>query len=477
MIKFEKPRSLYPSFDRKDALPLVTTYCPGCGHGTVHKLIAGAIDELGVQDRTIMLSPVGCSVFLYYYFDTGNVQCSHGRSPAVATGLRRTLDDAIVVCYQGDGDLAAIGTTEIVHAANRGENLSVFFVNNAIYGMTGGQMAPTTLLGQKTTTTPLGRSGFDGAPIAMAEVINSLALPVYIERVSLATPAGIAKARRAVKKAMTNQIEKKGFSFVEILSPCPVNWKMDPAEAREWLAKNMEPVFPAKVFRDNGATAEALPSFSASHPVLSDEALLSLLGSESALPQRSRRAETFPDQLVKIGGFGGQGVLSAGSMLAKCAIAEGLNATWLPSYGAEMRGGTANTSIILSASEIGSPAVDRPNVLLALNGPSLDAFEDTVQPGGLVIVNSSIVGRKVRRTDVRALYVPVSDIAKEEGFIPGTNSAMLTAYFFATKVLDLETFRMLIPTSVKKKNLVELNLKIVQRTEKYMQEQEDEARN
>jgi len=311
----------------------------------------------------------------------------------------------------------------------------------------------------------------------MAEVINSLALPVYIERVSLATPAGIAKARRAVKKAMTNQIEKKGFSFVEILSPCPVNWKMDPAEAREWLAKNMEPVFPAKVFRDNGATAEALPSFSASHPVLSDEALLSLLGSESALPQRSRRAETFPDQLVKIGGFGGQGVLSAGSMLAKCAIAEELNATWLPSYGAEMRGGTANTSIILSASEIGSPAVDRPNVLLALNGPSLDAFEDTVQPGGLVIVNSSIVGRKVRRTDVRALYVPVSDIAKEEGFIPGTNSAMLTAYFFATKVLDLETFRMLIPTSVKKKNLVELNLKIVQRTEKYMQEQEDEARN
>ncbi len=471
MIKFQKPRSLYPSFDRKDSLPLVTTYCPGCGHGTVHKLIARAIDELGVQDKTVMLSPVGCSVFLYYYFDAGNIQCSHGRSPAVATGVRRTLEDAIVVCYQGDGDLAAIGTTEIVHAANRGENLSVFFVNNAIYGMTGGQMAPTTLPGQKTATTPLGRSGFDGAPIGMAEVINSLRLPIYIERVTLGTPAGVMKASRAIKKAMANQVEKKGFSFVEILSPCPVNWKMDAAESREWLAKNMEPVFPVKVFRDVAEQAEPLPSFSGCHPWLGDDALLDLLGGGSALPQRPGSRENFPDQFVKIGGFGGQGVLSAGSMLAKCAVAEGHNATWLPSYGAEMRGGTANTSIILSAAEIGSPAVDRPNVLLALNGPSLDAFEDSVQPGGLIIVNSSIVARKVMRTDVTALYVPVSDIAKEEGFIPGTNSAMLTAYLIASKVLDLETFRELIPRSVKKPALAELNLKIVARTEEYMKGQ------
>jgi 2-oxoisovalerate ferredoxin oxidoreductase beta subunit len=388
----------------------------------------------------------------------------------VATGLRRTLEEAIVVCYQGDGDLAGIGTTEIIHAANRGENLSVFFVNNAIYGMTGGQMAPTTLPGQKTATTPLGRSSFDGAPIGMAEVINSLRLPVYIERVSLATPAGIIKAGRAVKKALANQVEKRGFSFVEILSPCPVNWKMDPAAAHEWLAKNMEPIFPVKVFRDNSAAAPPLPSFTASHPFITDAALLTLLGSGSALPQRPRATAAFPDQLVKIGGFGGQGVLSAGSMLAKCAIAEGLNATWLPSYGAEMRGGTANTSIILSAEEIGSPAVDLPNVLLALNGPSLDAFEATVAPGGLIIVNSSIVGRKVVRTDVRALYIPVSDIAKEEGFIPGTNSAMLTAYFLASKALDLETFRELIPISVRNKAYAAMNLKIVERTEKYMRE-------
>ncbi len=246
---------------------------------------------------------------------------------------------------------------------------------------------------------------------------------------------------------------------------------MDPTEAREWLAKNMEPVFPVKVFRDKEATTEQLPSFSASHPMLSDEALLSLLGSGgSALPQRPRCVKTFPDQLIKIGGFGGQGVLSAGSMLAKCAIAEGLNATWLPSYGAEMRGGTANTSIILSSSEIGSPAVDRPNVLLAFNAPSLNAFEDMVQPGGLIIVNSSISDRKVRRGDVRTLCVPASDIAKEEGFVPGANSAMLTAYFMATKILDLGTFRELIPISVKKKNLAELNLKIVERTERYIKQ-------
>jgi 2-oxoisovalerate ferredoxin oxidoreductase beta subunit len=470
MIKFEKPRAFYPSFDRKDSLPLVTTYCPGCGHGTVHKLIARAIDELGVQDRTVMLSPVGCSVFLYYYFDTGNVQCSHGRSPAVATGLRRTLEDAIVVCYQGDGDLAAIGTTEIVHAANRGENLSVFFINNAIYGMTGGQMAPTTLPGQKTATTPLGRSGFDGAPIGMAEVMDSLRLPIYIERVSLATPGGIMKAGRAIKKAMANQVDKKGFSFVEILSPCPVNWKMDPAESRAWVAHNMEPIFPVKIFRDASEGAQPLPSFAACHPWLDDDALAALLGRGSALPSRPKSTGSFPDQFIKIGGFGGQGVLSAGSMLAKCAVAEGRNATWLPSYGAEMRGGTANTSIILSAAEIGSPAVDRPNVLLALNAPSLDAFEDTVQPGGLIIVNSSIVARKVRRADVRALYVPVSDIAKEEGFIAGTNSAMLTAYILATKALALDTFRELIPASVRKEALAALNLKIVQRTEEYMRE-------
>jgi 2-oxoisovalerate ferredoxin oxidoreductase beta subunit len=469
MIKFQKPRSFYTTFERKDTLPKTTTYCPGCGHGIVHKLIARAIDELGIQDRTIMLSPVGCSVFLYYYFDTGNVQCSHGRSPAVATGIRRCLDNALVVCYQGDGDLAAIGTTEIIHAANRGENITVFFVNNAIYGMTGGQMAPTTLVGQKTATTPEGRSvRQDGDPIGMAEVINALKAPVYIERVSLASPAKILAAQKAIQKALVNQQERKGFSFVEILSPCPVNWKMAPAEAIAWIEKNMEPVFPVKPFRDNSAAAVPIENYGTTHPWISDAALLARFQKEDGVSFPSKKTERpISDQLVKICGFGGQGVLSAGSMLAKCAVAEGINATWLPSYGAEMRGGTANASVVISSRKIGSPVVDTPNVLMALNGPSLDVFENAVQPGGTIIVNASIVTRKVTRGDVTVLYVPASDIAKNEGFIAGANSAMLTIYLLASKIVAVETFRSLIPLSVKNKRLADLNLKIVENTERY----------
>ncbi|MBN1979926.1 MAG: hypothetical protein JW795_00225, partial [Chitinivibrionales bacterium] len=210
-IKLTKPRSFYTTFERLGAGQKNTTYCPGCGHGTIQKLIAEAIDELGIQDRTVFCSPVGCSVFSYYYYDTGNVQCSHGRAPAVATGIRRSLPEAIVISYQGDGDLAGIGTAEIIHAANRGENITVFFVNNAIYGMTGGQMAPTTLVGQKTLTTPYGRTQRnDGNPIGMAEVISALKTPVLVERVSIATPAKVMKTRKLIKQALLNQVEKKG---------------------------------------------------------------------------------------------------------------------------------------------------------------------------------------------------------------------------------------------------------------------------
>jgi 2-oxoisovalerate ferredoxin oxidoreductase beta subunit len=473
MIKLQKPRSFYREFERKEGARALTTYCPGCGHGIVHKLIARAIDELGIQDRTIMCSPVGCSVFLYYYFDTGNVQCSHGRAPAVATGLRRSLKDAIVVCYQGDGDLAGIGTTEIIHAANRGENITVFFINNAIYGMTGGQMAPTTLLGQKTATTPDGRSALqDGEPIGMAEVMNALKAPVYIERVSLASPAKILSTHKAVRKALANQVEKKGFSFVEILSPCPVNWKMEPIKALEWLSQNLEPVFPVKTFRDNSATAVPLSDYATEHPLLDDAELLALFkeGSQETRRPPASAAGSVSDQFVKISGFGGQGVLSAGSMLAKCAVAEHLTATWLPSYGAEMRGGTANTSVIISSHEIGSPVVNAPNVLLAFNGPSLDMFEDTVQPGGFIIVNESIIARKVKRRDVTAVYLPASDLAKKEGFIAGTNTAMLTAYILTSKIVRLDTLRSLIPLAVRKKQSADLNLRIVENTERYYKE-------
>ncbi|MGA7287730.1 MAG: thiamine pyrophosphate-dependent enzyme, partial [Terriglobales bacterium] len=199
----------YDLYERKSELKHQTHYCPGCGHGVAHKLIAEALQELGVQDKTIFVSPVGCSVFAYYYFDVGNVQASHGRAPAVATAIKRSGPDKIVIAYQGDGDLAAIGTAEIVHAANRGEKITVFFVNNAIYGMTGGQMAPTTMVGQKSTTSPWGRRpSNEGYPLHMAELIATLDAPAYIERVALSDNKNIMKARRAIRKAL--EIQRDG---------------------------------------------------------------------------------------------------------------------------------------------------------------------------------------------------------------------------------------------------------------------------
>jgi 2-oxoisovalerate ferredoxin oxidoreductase beta subunit len=472
MIKYTRSPTFFGSFDRKEALPHTTHYCPGCGHGIAHKLIAAAIDELSIQDRVIMCSPVGCSVFLYYYFDTGNVQCSHGRAPAVATGIHRSAKDAITVCYQGDGDLAGIGTTEIIHAANRNENITVFFINNAIYGMTGGQMAPTTLIGQKTITTPNGRSMLqDGSPIGMAEVMNALKAPVYIERVSLASPAKIIHTRKAIKKALSIQIEKKGFSFVEILSPCPTGLKMDPLAALEWVENDLEHEFPCRLFRDASPTAPKQEDYSTVRPWLDDEALRRLL--ESGIKENSAvHAPPLPcNQNVKISGFGGQGVISAGILLAECGSAEGRNAVWLPSYGAEMRGGTANSSIILSMDEIGSPVVDAPNVLIAMNGPSVDAFESIAAPGGILLVNSSLVSRKISRMDVRAIYVPASDLAKEEGLLAGATVVMLAIYSLVTSAISLSTLRLILPKSIKKKQHAEKNLMLLDRAERFYREQ------
>ncbi len=243
-----KAECLYESYFRKGENPHQTHYCPGCGHGVALKLLAEAIDELGIRDRAIIVSPVGCSVFLYYYFDTGNVQVAHGRAPAVATGLKRSRPDAIVISYQGDGDLAAIGSAEILHAANRGESITSIFVNNAIYGMTGGQMAPTTPLGNKTTTTPFGRASHkDGYPIHISEMLSALDGPVYIERVALGNVKQILAAKRAIRKALENQMKGLGFSLVEVLSPCPTIWKMDPVEAQRHVREFMTTLYPPGV--------------------------------------------------------------------------------------------------------------------------------------------------------------------------------------------------------------------------------------
>ncbi len=467
MIKYKKAEAFYDTYERKGPGERVTHYCPGCGHGTAQKLIAEAIDDLGIQDRVIFLSPVGCSVFAYYYYDTGNIQCSHGRAPAVATGVRRTLDDTVVISYQGDGDLAGIGTAEIMHAANRGENITVIFINNAIYGMTGGQMAPTTLLGQKTTTTPLGRDhGRDGNPIGMCEVMNALESPVYIERVSLGTPAEVMKTRKAIHKGLQCQLDHKGFSFIEVLSPCPINWKMDPISARRWIVTTLEKKYPVGCFRDRIKDLSEGEKNSRM-PWLDDTEMVKLLRGSAVLPECTKYMNKMEEQRVKIAGFGGQGVLSAGVLLAKCGISEGLESTWLPSYGPEMRGGHANATVILSETHIGSPVVGNPNVLIAMNGPSLDTFEQTVVSGGWIFINSSIVTQKVQRDDVHVFTIPATDIAKEEKLLAAANVVMITAYLVKTGVLSVETLRKILPVSIKKHEFIDVNLRLIEQTIAY----------
>lgn len=224
-------------------------YCPGCTHGIVHRLVAEVIDELEIEGKTIGVAPVGCSVFAYDYFNCDMLEAAHGRAPAVATGVKRVHPDKVVFTYQGDGDLASIGTAETVHAAARGENITIIFINNAIYGMTGGQMAPTSLPGQITQTSPYGRNTeTQGFPIRISEMLSTTDGAAYIERVAVDCVKNINNAKKAIKKAFMTQIEKKGFSLVEVLSTCPTNWGLSPVEALDWLRENMMPYYPLGVY-------------------------------------------------------------------------------------------------------------------------------------------------------------------------------------------------------------------------------------
>ncbi len=245
-------------YGKPDALKDVQhLYCGGCGHGITHRLVAEVIDELCVREKVIAVAPVGCAVFAYEYFNFDVTEAPHGRPPAVATGIKRTNPDKVVFTYQGDGDLAAIGTAETVHAANRGENITVIFVNNGIYGMTGGQMAPTTLIGQKSVTSPFGRdANRDGFPLKVCELLQSLSGVTYLERVAVNNPKNILAAKRAIKKAFEIQISGKGFSLVEVLSQCPVNWGMTPAESVKWIDETFMKYYPLGIYKDNSKVIE-----------------------------------------------------------------------------------------------------------------------------------------------------------------------------------------------------------------------------
>jgi len=226
------------------------SYCAGCGHGVAHRLVAEVLDEMGAREKTVGVAPVGCAVFAYDYWNFDVTEAPHGRTPCVAAGIKRVLPDRVVFSYQGDGDLASIGMGEIIHTANRGDNITVVFINNANYGMTGGQMAPTTPLGMKTATTPLGRTAGEGHPIRIPELLNALEAPVYLDRQSLHDPAHVRKAKNSIKKAFRLQVEGRGFTLVELLSTCPSNWGMTPAEATQWVGEQMVKTFPLGVVRD-----------------------------------------------------------------------------------------------------------------------------------------------------------------------------------------------------------------------------------
>ncbi len=432
----EKAETFYGTFERKAELQHQTHYCPGCGHGIVHKLLAQAIDELGVQDRTVLISPVGCSVFGYYYFDVGNVQAAHGRAPAVATAVKRSRPESIVIGYQGDGDLAAIGTAEIIHAANRGEPITVIFVNNGIYGMTGGQMAPTTPLGKKTATSPLGRDALnEGFPLHVCEMLNSLEAPVYIERVALGNNKQIMHAAKVVKRAVENQVKGLGFSFVEVLSPCPTIWKMQPLEAQRFVQDEMASVFGLCNLRDRTKDAPARP-MAAAAPALEDlPRLLDLVNGAGT----DEVAATPPQELdlrIKVAGFGGQGVLMLGEVLAEAGLEAGYEVSWLPSYGPEMRSGTSNCHVRLASHAIDSPLVSRPNVLLALNEPSLRKFLPALEEGGIVLYNGSEIPADCIRRDVRIVALPFTQLADELGATKVGNIVMLGALLEATGMLE-----------------------------------------
>jgi 2-oxoisovalerate ferredoxin oxidoreductase beta subunit len=473
-IVMKKSESINDEFTRGNSLK-TTHYCGGCGHGILTKLIGDVMSELGIQERSVMISPVGCAVFGYYYFNCGNVQTAHGRAPAVGTGISRAEEEAIVMSYQGDGDLASIGLNETLQAANRGEKIAVFFVNNTVYGMTGGQMAPTTLVGEVTITSQNGRDpNYTGFPIHMCELIDNLKAPVLIERVSLANPMDIRLAKVAIRKALQIQKEGKGYSFVEVLSPCPTNLRQDVKGTEEFINKQMKKEFPVKVFRDKSRDVGSVLREKSDFSI---ESLDRIFNVEREDGKSIVDDDSFNRLNVKIAGFGGQGVLSAGLTLAQAACFEEKYVSWYPAYGPEQRGGTANCSVVISGHPIGSPVADNIDILLAFNKPALEKFICDLKEDGVIFYDSR-VGEFKGYKNIENYCVPVYEIANKLNVPKAINTVMLGVLmeYGRTKnnILSKESYiKGIEETFASKEKLIGKNIQILEAGAKWARENLD----
>ena len=416
-------KGMYKVFPRSGKNVSFTHYCPGCGHGIINKLIAEACAELGLQDRTIFVDPVGCGVFTYYYWDAAHISAAHGRASAVATGSCRARPDAVNIAYQGDGDLGAIGFNNAFQAASRGENFGCIFVNNSLYGMTGGQMAPTTLDGETTTTSPFGRDpALTGYPLHVCEVFNQLKAPVYIARVSVADTRRIMQAKQAIRKVFEIQRDKKGYAILEILAPCPTNLRMSAEKAARFCIDEMEKEFPLGTFRDETATREP----PAARPIPQCASCAELFAEKTVVPPAKTDA-SFAEKRFKFAGYGGQGILSLGLTVAEAARLEQRHTLWFPSYGPEQRGGSANCSVVVSGTPIGSPTVEHPDVLVCMNQPSYERFVGDVKEGGIVIVDETVPVKVQPPAGVKLVVWPAIRMAEEFGVPKAANTMMLAA--------------------------------------------------
>ena len=481
-MKTIEQKGMYAKFPRSGKYVSYTHYCPGCGHGIINKLIAEACAELGLQDRTIFVDPVGCGVFTYYYWDAAHISAAHGRASAVATGVCRARPDAVAIAYQGDGDLGAIGFNNAFQAASRGERFGCIFVNNSLYGMTGGQMAPTTLEGEVTTTTPFGRDpAVAGRPLHVCEVFNQLKAPVYIARVSVADTRRIMQAKAAIRRMFELQRDGCGYALLEILAPCPTNFKMDPIKAAAFCIDEMEREYPLGVFRDaekgigheaagagreEPAAASGAASVLAVKPVPQVASCHDLFLEKDAAPAAADDP-SFPERRFKFAGYGGQGVLSLGLVIAEAARLERRHTLWFPSYGPEQRGGSANCSVVVSGLPIGAPTVEHPDVLVCMNQPAYERFAGDVRAGGTVIVDETVPINVKPPEGVKLVRWPAIAMAEEFGVPKAANTMMLAALkkFRCTGLSDESLEKALVASFRKKPALGEKNRDLLRQAE------------